>query len=238
MTFIYLTIASLLVFIALVSFRHYIYLIWIRLLYGIYDTRYMVLINEKAYCESPYYVKGELSDQINKIKLAIRSTEKNKTDKPLFFQNIQYGISTQDLVALIGRPASSGLVDMNDLKVVSMEYNLNPNNVVDKYIYYFYNDKYYLGEFIFNKIGTETSDKILNNINLKYNTDFGDSDEFLLINKSHNCLKYNNLGFSISVTYFNRRNNEVLQLLDNFNIKMENNRSVFDYQLNVKELSF
>ena len=119
-----------------------------------------------------------------------------------------------------------------------MEYNLNLNNVIDKYVYYFYNDKYYLGEFIFNKVGSETSAQIVDNINLKYNTNFCGSNDFVLTNNSHNYLKYNNQRFYISVSYFNTKSTEVIQLIEYLNIKTARSRSIFDYELNVKELSF
>ena len=104
MTLIYLLGVIFTALILGIFLRRFIYIMWIRFVHGVYDVRYMVFTDHTEYYESPYYVKGELSDQINSIKSAIKSTEKRKTDKPLFFQNIKYGISTKELVALLGKP--------------------------------------------------------------------------------------------------------------------------------------
>jgi hypothetical protein len=120
-----------------------------------------------------------------------------------------------------------------------MEYNIQPNNVIDKNIYYFYNDKYYLGEFIFNKIrADETPKEILHNINNKFGANFNDKDQYVITDKSKNYLNYKNYGFRISVSYFNAAGQEVAQLINHQEIQRTSSKSYYDYQLQVHELSF
>lgn len=235
---IYLLGTSFVIISLAIFFRRPIYILSIKIMYGEYHIRYMDLMNTNTYFQSAYYVKGELSNQVSNMKSALNIPNKARTNQPLYFQNIKYGISAKELVSLLGKPESSDLIDMGDIKVVSMEYNIQPNNVIDKYIYYFYNDKYYLGEFIFNKVENETSKEILTNINTKFRTNFIDKDQFVIRDKDNNYLNYKDLGYRISVSYFNSENDDVMHLVEYQKEQRAISKSYYDYQLNVRELSF
>lgn len=238
MSTIYLVGASFTLISLAIFFRRTIYILTIKLMYGEYHIRYMDLINSNTYFQSAYYVKGELSNQVSNIKSALKTPNKKETDQPLYFQNIKYGINAKELVSLLGKPESSDLIDMGDIKVVSMEYNIQPNNVIDKYIYYFYNDEYYLGEFIFNKVANETSKEILSNINTKFRTQFIDKDQFVITDKNNNYLNYKDFGYRISVSYFNANNRGVIHLMNHQKKQRASSKSYYDYQLNIQELCF
>jgi len=221
-----------------IIFRRPLYILLIRQFFGEYHVRYLDLLSTNTYFQSAYYVKGELSNQISGIKSAISLSDKQNTKQSLYFQNIKYGISSKELISILGKPVACDLIDMGSVKVVSLEYNLQANNVIDKYIYYFHQDSYYLGEFIFNKVAQETSGQILKSINIKYNTSFHHTDQFAINNTKGDYLNYRDLGYRISVSYFNEYNIHIKQLIDLQQKQRIASKSYYDYQINIQELSF
>lgn len=239
MTELILTTSGIFFILILFYFRRGIKTIIFRFRYGEYHIKYLNLFyTEDSYYNSYYPSKSTLYNQITIIRAAIIKQEKTKTDLPLFFQNIEYGISSKKLISLIGKPVSYDVISLGPEKVVCLEYNLDNQNIVDKYVYYFRGDRYYFGEFHFNKISQETTHEILNSINLKYHTYFKNEDDFIIRNSKGNLLLYNDLGYRISISYFNENCEEINYLL-NYQEEYQRKRiAEYRYQLNVKQLSF
>ncbi|NOR87124.1 MAG: hypothetical protein GQ527_05895 [Bacteroidales bacterium] len=234
---IVLSVFAVLIMLSTFYFRRPIYALSLKLIFGEFHEKYMSLFFHGANYESNY-LKEELSSQIVNMKNALNSRKKIKAQKPIYFQDIEYGISTRKLISRLGKPYSSDLLDLGDIKVVVLEYHIKPNNVIDKYNYYFYKDRYYSGEFLFNKVGTDTSEQIIDSIQSKYGVKNTNNDYFVLNDKKRNLLAFNDHGYSVSVSYFNGENPDIVDLIACQNRREKETKSLYDVNINIQELSF
>ncbi len=231
----FILISCILVFLFRNNLKQYVY----RLIYGDYHINYLnLLFRKNGYLDANYYSKSDLYNQVSLIKKTLNNDFKKKTDEPLFFQNIEFGIGSRKLISLLGKPVSCDILDLNNRKVVSLEYYIQPNNVVDKYVFYFLDDVYYFGEFIFNKVTENVSNQVLDSIMTKYKCTTAENNELILQNSNGNNLIYKDLGFRVSVSYFNQNHNSVLELLAEQHVFKTKVKSSYAYQLDVQQLSF
>jgi len=232
-------ISGIALFVLLLYFRVSLKAIIFRIIYGDYHIKYLSMFyKEDSYYNSYYPSKSSLYNQISNIKNAILRKNKTHTELPLYFQNIEYGISSKKLISLIGKPVSHDVISLGSEKIVSLEYNLDQYNIIDKYVYYFRNDKYYLGEFHFNKVKEETTNEILKSINTKYKTHFDGHEAFVIRNKNGNLLQYQDLGFRIAISYFNE-NCENINYLLNFKEQYKLQRkNEYEYHPNIQQITF
>lgn len=233
-TMCFITILGILLY-----YRKNLKAILFRIIYGDYHINYLSLFyDEDSYYNSNYPSKSNLYNQISNIRQAIAKKHKASTELPLFFQNIEYGISSKKMISLIGKPVSYDVISLGQEKVVSLEYNLDQQNVIDKYVYYFRNDKYYMGEFHFNKVKEETTNEILQSINTKYQTNFDGLDMFILRNRNGNLLQYKDLGFRIAISYFNEDCEDINYLLNYQEQYKRQKKAEYGYNPNIQQLSF
>lgn len=223
----------------LLYYRRSIKLLVYRLFYGEYHINYLELFYNEDNYESNYYPsKSSLFNQIAEMNLAIEFQHKASTKLPLYFQNLEYGISSKKLVSLIGRPMAYDVNSLGKEKIVSLVYNLEPNNVVDKYVYHFRDDKYYLGEFHFNKIQDKVQHDIIDSINLKYRTKYSGKEDFVIKNSNGNVLHYSDKGFKIIISYFNTNMSDVQQLIAYLEEYRNKKRAEYTYAPNLSQVSF
>lgn len=233
---LYLIILGLIL--TIIAFRQSLFGIYLRIYYGSYHQKYLNYFDKDSYFQAAYYSKGELSNQISNMKNVIRENDHFHVDQNVQFQGVNFGISTNDLVALKGKPVSSDILKIGDISVISLEYNIQDNNVIDKNIFYFYNDEYYFGEYIFNKIEGETHTIISDTINKKYGSHFCDEDQFVISNAQKNTLLYLDYGFRISVGYFNENSKQVHQLIQHQKYTRKKNKDIYVYEVNIQEIRF
>lgn len=232
-------ISMLLLFAVAIYKRRTIKALIFKIIYGDYHINYLGLFYEEDNYYSNYYPsKSSLFQLITKMNSAIGLNERTKSYLPLHFQNIEYGISSNKLVHLIGKPITYDVISLEDEKLVSLVYNLGPNNVVDKYIYHFKNDRYLMGEFHFNKVESELQNNIIDNINSKYKTKYSGKDDFVIESQNGNIMYYTDKGFKIIVSYFNPNCEEVQYLINYLDAFKKKKRSEYVYSPNVGQLSF
>lgn len=230
---------GVLILVSIFYFRHGLKAIFYRLIYGDYHINYLKLLyDEDSYYNSYYPSKSTLYNQISNIRSAFSEIQSSKTQLPLYFQNIEYGVTSRKLISLVGKPASHDVISLGPEKVVCLEYDLDQHNVVDKFVYYLKNDRYYLGEFHFNKVKEETTNEILNSINIKYNTNFDGKDDFVIRNSNGNYLHYKDLGYRIALSYFSEDCEEINYLLNFQEEYKRNKKAEYGYQLNIQHLTF
>lgn len=220
-------------------FRNYLKVLIFRIIYGHYHIYYLSLFDkDNNNYEGNYYSKSDLYNQVSLIRNSLNKREKELTDKPLFFQNIEFGIGTKKLISILGKPVSHEVLDINNKKVVSLEFYIQPNNVVDRYVFYFMNDSYYFGEFIFNKVTESFSNQVLDKIKALYECGTLIDSEMMIYNSKGNNLLYKDFGFRITVSYFNQDHLAIRELLEaqqDFRTKM---KSSYVYNLDIQQLSF
>lgn len=170
-----------------------------------------------------YSPHSNLFSQIEKTKVAISLANRSDTDFQLHFQDIEYGISSSKLVSLIGKPKTYDLISLGEEKVVRLDFNIASKSVVNKHVYYFRNDKYFMGKFQFNKIEEGLQNEIVDSINTKYKTSYLGNESFGISNVSGDYLNYVDIGFKIEVSYFNRDSEDInclLNYLDEYKSKI------------------
>lgn len=231
----FILVSCILVFL----FRNHLKVFIYRIIYGDYHINYLNLIySETGYLDSNYYIKSDLYNQISLIRSTLNRKDRELTNQPLFFQNIEFGIGSRKLISILGKPISCDVLDIDSRKVVSLEYYIQPNNVVDKYVFYFLEDSYYFGEFIFNKVSESMSNQVLDRIIAQYGCKTAEDSELLIQNSNGNNLIYKDFGFRISVSYFNQDHHCIRELLEEQQIFRTKMKSSYAYQLDVQQLNF
>jgi len=236
---LFLAAIAIFISILLILFRKNIKAAAYRWMYGIYHINYLRLFyDEEAYFNKYFQSKSTLHNQISNFKKAIKFEYKTNSEQPVFFQNIEFGINSNKLISILGKPAAFDVLSLDHEKIVSLEYNIQDNNVVDKYVFYFKNDHYYLGEFNFNKVENSTSNEILNSINEKYKSEYTTEEEFVICNNNGNHLHYKDHGYRISISYFDKNCKEVNDLISFLSMFNQKKKAELGYQLDVQQLSF
>ncbi len=120
---------------------------------------------------------------------------------------LEYGetpflISYKLLVKKMGNPECINITRFSESKVRVVGYNEIFNGINMKSLYYFIDEKFVMGEYLFSDVHRADPDNIISMLSAKY-LDKKEiiSDCFYIIDPSGNKLNYENNGFSVNIRY-------------------------------------
>ena len=115
----------------------------------------------------------------------------------------------------MGNPECINIARFSESKVRVVGYNEILNGIKMKSLYYFINEQFVMGEYLFSDVHRADPDYIISMLSTKY-LDKKEiiSDCFYIIDPSGNKLNYENNGFSINIRYLflgDQKINEILE---------------------------
>ena len=192
----------------IVLFNQYMRLFFSRILFGKFSRGY-IHHYKKLYGELPYEraIKSRLYDYL--LHLTI-SWEKNKidelTDREIRFSPLETGCSLTALIKLRGNPNYFDYQIFENGEGVYAGYDKDIEGTKIREVYYFIDDRLFMGEYNFDYYDKELSIGFVNSFFslIGFKNNFNENFiSKITINDKQYAQWYENNGISISVKYFN-----------------------------------
>ena len=187
----------------------------ISVMKGKYSLQYVNLF-KKNNLRSPFTpcIKDEFIFHVLMFLLKSPRAKSFKTSNNIQFGNIPFTTTYKEVFLNKGIPYcfNSMMVGKHEIKVVGYQELVNKTKF--KSIYFFINDKFCVGEYLFSEVGKVESLNISKILMKKYITDSIDQiEEFYIDDVSGNVIYSRDNGFETSIKYCNFGNSEVKDIL-------------------------
>ncbi len=231
---------ALFLIIVVLNYRFFVLSI-VRLVKGRYSFAY-VAVFKYFFKKSPGSVAIK-DDVINHIYMFFgeNGCEKQKTLKPISFENAKFFEKKPKVLKKLGRPDYHSVFLMNDSigEVFGYSDVLFGANV--RILYFFLEKRFFLGEYSFGEKSEVDAAAVISGLRQKYlGKNQVDSDSACIISNENDNTKlyYLNDGFSFRIIYFNQSNEAVNEQIKGFLMgnKEKKNRVSTQYELEMERL--
>lgn len=176
-----------------------------KLRYGSHSLEYVNLF-KKNDLRSPFApcVKDEFVFHIMMYLKKNENVKVYKTKEPIQFGNFSFNTSYKDFYKQKGVPSCFNALIFNKHEINILGYSDFLLNKKIKSIYYFADNHFILGEYVFAESSLNASFDITKMLVEKYTDEKAEKiDEFFISGEDRNCIYFINNGFEISIKYFN-----------------------------------
>lgn len=197
-----------------VLLRKALILALVRVLYGQFSYEFVHLY-KKYYVRSPYQYC--FRDEFITHFLFVMSKKENipsyKSHKEIYFENTPYYISYKDFLKKKGKPYCFNAFAFNepDFTIKALGYQATVAGSKAIIIFYFMNDSFFMGEYIFKNPKNDIKASLTNHfLELK---DLSE-ENFYIENSKDRLVHFQNTGFSIDIKYLNREDKSIIEKLN------------------------
>ncbi len=210
MTIKFIAISFILLGLVFLLWRKWIirllHLWFISVRYGKYSHEFCSFFKDNDMV-SPYIAC--LKDQITShFVIFIRKLEDSlefQTNSPIDYEGIPFMVNTHYVIKHKGTPECVNVASLSDIKFLVMGYNEYIHGIKMKSMYFFVNDHFVMGEFLFSDLKHTSTSALIETISSKYlNGKVPEKEFFYIKDKDGNQLNFENNGFSISIKYLFR----------------------------------
>ena len=176
---------------------------YISLVYGRYSYEFLTFFKEKN-IRSPYNgcIKDEITMHLLVFYRKIKNSQEFQTNTSIDYGQIPFMTSYKNLFKIKGKPDCIKVAILNDIKFMVMGYNETLQGLKMKSMYFFLNDHFVMGEFLFSDLLRLKPVKLVETLSSKYlNGKSIEKDVFYITDTKGNQLNYEHNGFSISIKY-------------------------------------
>ena len=132
----------------------------------------------------------------------IKNSQEFQTNTSIDYGQIPFMTSNKNLFKIKGKPDCIKVAVLNDIKFMVMGYNETLQGLKMKSMYFFLNDHFVMGEFLFSDLMRLKPVKLVATLSSKYlNGKSIEKDVFYITDTKGNKLNYEHNGFSISIKY-------------------------------------
>lgn len=239
---IYIAVAILLVIIIIAVTWPKLKLLFTRCFQGKYSLAYVSLY-KKYYMKSPYAhcIKDEFIFRIFSFFEKSKDTKQFKTNKTIQFGETPFLVRYNDFNKTFGKPYCFNiyLIQPSDKKLKILGHKEQMYNTDMKALYYFIDNEFFMGEYVFKEINNETINKISNLLQKKYLDDIltEGTDDFYIEDKDNTIIYFSYTGFSLILRYYYRKDTQINNILEEYftktrtisgNIKKEHPDELYD----------
>lgn len=189
---------------------------YIRLRYGRFSYEFLEFFKENN-LRNPHNncIKDEISMHFFTFYKPKRDALFFETETKIEFGDIPFLTTYKKLVKIKGEPECINVSRFNDHRVKLVGYNEELEKMKIKCMYYLIGDQFAMGEYHFNDINKIKTADILAPLALKYlKGESVNADDFYITDKSGDKINYENNGFSITVRYLFRGDENINFILD------------------------
>ncbi len=196
-------------------------LMTVRIIYGKYSFAYNELYKKlksfvhtektpftKCIKNLPHYNVFELIKKDSSYKIY-------KTNRNISFGNTPFSDSFEKLRNESGKHFCYNIfkINLSEWKVLGYKEKKFETNM--KTLYYFINNKFFFGEYVFSDVQVLNVPAIANALSKKYNVEnFKNEDRFYISDNSNNEIGFINNGITLTIKYFCRSDSEINSELD------------------------
>ncbi len=221
---IYIAVAILVVILIIAVTWPRLKLFFTRVFRGKYSLAYVSLYR-KYYMKSPYThcIKDEFVFRILSFFEKSKDTKQFKTNKTIQFGETPFFIRHNDFIKTFGKPYcfNTYLIQPsnNTLKIIG--YKEQMLNTDMKALYYFIDNTFFMGEYVFKEITHETINEISNLLQKKYLDDklTEGTDDFYIENKD-TMIYFSYTGFALILGYYCRKDTQINNILEEYFTEM------------------
>ncbi|MCK4638592.1 MAG: hypothetical protein KAT33_04170 [Bacteroidales bacterium] len=196
-------------------------LFFTRVFRGKYSLAYVSLY-KKYYFKSPYThcIKDEFVFRIFSFFEKSKDTKQFKTNKTIQFGETPFLIRYNDFIKTFGKPYCFNIYliqpSTNKLKIIGHKEQMLNTDM--KALYYFIDNKFFMGEYVFKEITHETINKISNLLQKKYLDDIltEGTDDFYIENKDNIIIYFSYTGFALILRYYCWKDTQINNILEEY----------------------
>jgi hypothetical protein len=211
-------------------FRKGIQLTIIRMIFGAYSYEYLNIF-KKYFVRSPYQYC--FRDDFISHLLFVLSKKANipsyKSAKDIHFENTPYALKYKELLRTKGKPdcfnAFRFYNPQFEIKAVGYHNNIGGSKAV--MVYYFMDDLFFMGEYIFKNPRTDVKSSLIGHF---LDTKGIAEENFYIENSKDRIIHYQNTGFTIDIKYLSREDQTIIDNLEAYH------KMVTGKKLEVEEL--
>jgi hypothetical protein len=211
-------IPSVIVFFILINYWKNLYLRIVMTFYGRYSLRYVDTF-KRLFFSNPYPpgIKDEFINHVIPFFQKNKQIKTYSTSQRIDYMNFPFASNVKALIRLKRNPGFLTISDARNQRICNnghvvkiFGYNEDIFDAQVRVLYYFINEKFFMGELYLSKT-TEKQAKLMSGmIAEKYKlNDFSESNDFLIKGPDGTSINYKNTGFSIMIRYFNINDAEV-----------------------------
>ena len=194
---------------------HFMRIWYISLVYGRYSYEFLSFFKENS-IRSPYNgcVKDEITMHFVVFYRKIKNAKEFQTNTAIDYGKIPFMTSCKKLLKIKGAPDCMKVAALNDIKFVVMGYNETLQGLKMKSMYFFLNDHFVMGEFMFINHLRSKPANLAGILSSKYlDGNPIENDVFYITDSKGNQLNYEHNGFSISMKYLFRGDHTLNMIL-------------------------
>lgn len=199
-----------------IIFRRFLYLKMVGAIYGTYSYKYLSTF-KKFYIRSPfqYCFRDEFITHLIYILSKKEDIPSYKSTQDISFENTPYSIKYKDFLKQKGKPYCFNAFNFShmnfEIKALGYQEKIAGSPAV--IVFYFMNDTFFMGEYIFRKPRTDVKTNLT--AHFLSNSEIQD-DNFYIENSKDRIIHFQNTGFSIDIKYLNREDSSVIRNLHEY----------------------
>ncbi len=216
----------LLFIILLIRFRKPLGLLFTRIIYGKFSIEFFHLY-KKYFIRSPfqYCFRDEFVSHLLFVMDKSQDIPLYKSSREIYFENTPYFIRYKEFIKLRGEPycfnAYSFINPDFVIKAIGYQDHIVGSKAV--VVYYFMNDYFFMGEYIFKNPKTNIKESLVNHF-LGY--DGVTEDNFYIENTLKRTIHYQDTGFTIDIKYITEEDSQVAENLRSYLNQVKNKKLV------------
>ena len=176
---------------------------YFSVVYGPYSNKFLAVFKDENIM-SPY--NSCIDDDI--LLHFVPFTKKNnnslefQTKTTIVFNGIDFSTSSKNLIKSKGEPDSISITTINDTKFMVVGYNEVVHDLKMKTMYFFLNDQFFMGEFLFSDHLSKEPSNLVKSYSSKYLNGIPVVNHvFYITDAEGNQLYYEHNGFALSIKY-------------------------------------
>jgi hypothetical protein len=197
-------------------FRKGITLAVIRLIYGQYSFNY-VNIHKRFYVKSPfkYCFKDDFIVHILNVLVKKQDIPTFISHQDIFFEKTPYFVDYKTFLKEKGNPKcfNAYLFNQPGFEIKALGYHSSVAGSKAIIVYYFMNDSFFMGEYIFKKPKTDVKAKMVEHFLDKKDMN---EDNFYIENTKNRIIHFHNTGSTVDVKYLNREDQQIIDKLEKY----------------------
>jgi hypothetical protein len=206
-------------------FRRAVRLLLISMVYGKYSYKY-IKIYKDYFIRSPfkYCFRDDFIAHILFVLIKKPEVPSYKSLKDIYFEKTAYFTEYKQFLKKKGQPFcfNAFLLKEKGCEIKALGYNETVNGSKAISVYYFMNDLFFMGEYIFKNPKTDIKSSLIDHF-----LDSGaiSSDNFYIENSKDRVIHFLDTGFTIDIKYLSREDHEIIGTLQDYYTQLTSSRA-------------
>lgn len=197
-------------------FRKPVRLTFVKLIHGTYSLEFYQLF-KKYYIRSPfqYCFRDEFITHLLFVLKKNNAIPSFKSSKEIYFEKIPYFTHYKDFLKQKGAPYCFNAFSFKnpDLVIKALGYQDVISGSKATIVFYFMNDVFFMGEYIFKKPRTNIKESLINHF--LGDTQI-DADNFYIENTKQRTVHFQDTGFTVDIKYITEEDVNISQQLKSY----------------------